>query len=255
MMLAELIHNSKLNKFCSFVKFYNLNKGAKVCGVDLQQDYINFKLYIELLEIPSTEIINEFLEPNAAAEFLKWVPFWDETRKSGLAFGLKVDTSNIHKKYFHIKFKKNFNSLLFDKQFLFLKLLKINAVTLLKGISYEIETDNNFYEKFYVYIKDPLEIKKVLCYKKMLHKLDINEIEELELYATKNSFKVNVINKLDNFTVKQNIWQTIPDNLTHYLKECITILNCNPMYTGITSSGVVSAYFSFTKKDNNILDI
>lgn len=254
-MKDNLIYNPDLNSFCSFIKRNNLNKGARLCGVDLKGAYTNFKLYIELLQIPSNKLVLEFLGPTLGTHFFDWCRYWDDTRKSGLAFGIKVDTNNACKKYFHIKFKKTFDQVLFSSRFAFLRLLKIDINQLFKGISYEITSDKEFTEKFYLYIKDPLSIKKVLCYKQMLYNLDVNEIEELELYGTADSFKINIINQLDNFKVKQDIWQTIPSDLNPQLKEWSSMLNCDPIYTGTTSTGVTSAYFSFTTKRDNILNI
>jgi hypothetical protein len=254
-MLKELIHNFKVTEYCKFITSRELNKGAKVCGVDLKEDFLNFKLYTELLEIPSEEITEEFLGTRLAEEFYKWSSFWDKSRESGLAFGLKLDSNNVSKKYFHVKFKPCFDQVLYKEQFFFLKLLNINVTSLLKGISYEIESGDNFYSKFYVYVKNPIDIKKVLMYKKMLYNLNIDEIDELELYATEKTFKINIVNKTNNFVAKQDVWQTIPDAHKQSLKDCSVVLDCEPTYTGITTAGVVSAYFSFTKKSNNILNL
>lgn len=254
-MLSELIHKSEVATFCSFVKYHKLNQRAKVCGVDLATNYLNFKLYIELLEVPSSNVIGEFLDPALALEFLKWCTFWDKSRCSSLAFGIKIDTNGCFKKYFHVKFSPNFNDVLFPSKFFFLKALRVDLNAALKGISYEIQSDGTFYQKFYVYIKDPREIKRVLAYKNMLYNLDVEEIDELELYATSKSFKVNVINKMDNYKVKQDVWQTIPAHLTSLLQECVEVLDCPPVYTGATSMGIVSVYFSFTTKNNNVLKL
>lgn len=253
-MIKDLINNSYLQEYCQTIKYYGLNNGAKLCGIDVKEDYLNFKLYTELLEVPSTEIIATILGTKFVEDFVNWAQFWDTNRKSSLAFGFKIDTQDIYKKYFHVKFKPDFEKILFETKFLFLKALKINVNSLLKGISYEIISEEKYYVKFYVYVKDPQQIRKVLSYKNMKN-LDINEIEELELYATKDSFKVNVINKLDNFTVKQRVWETIPDKFKQTVKECESVLECSPIYTGITSQDVVSAYFSFTNKPVNILNI
>ena len=254
-MLLRLINKPKVAQFCSFVKNHNLNQRAKVCGIDLKEDYLNFKLYIELLEVPPIDTIEEFLQTDVTSEFLKWSTYWDKTRYSSLAFGIKIDTQENYRKYFHVKFKPCFDQIMFERQFLFLRLLKINITSALKGISYEIDSDNKFYPKFYLYIREAQDIQKVLAYKKMLHNLDVKEIEELELYATETSFKINIINKIYNFKTKQKIEQTIPKELLLSLKECATILDCEPIYTGLTSSGTTSAYFSLTTKQNNILSI
>lgn len=254
-MLLQLINKLEVSEFCLFIKKYNLNQRAKVCGIDLKENYLNFKIYIELLEVPPINVIQEFLESTMALEFLKWSTYWDKTRYSSLAFGIKVDTEGNCKKYFHVKFKPCFDQILFDKQFFFLKLLRIDISSALKGISYEIDEHNNFYPKFYLYIKTPQDILKILAYKKMLHNLDINEIEELELYATENSFKINIINKIYDYKTKQKLEQTIPNKLLNSLKECEIILDCEPIYTGLTSNGTTSAYFSLTTKQNNILSI
>lgn len=254
-MLKSLINKPELLEFCNFIKKFNLNKGAKVVGLDLKENYLNFKTYIELQEIPNSEILTTFLGPNCEEEFKSLIPFWDKKRESGLAFGIKLDSKNNIKKYFHIKFKENLDLIMFKKQFLFLNLLKININSLKKGISYEIYSDSNFYKKFYVYIENPSDIKKVLACKKLLFNLSIEEIEELELYATEETFKINIVNRNDNFLVKQNIWQTIPGKYKTPLLEYSQILEAEPMYTGFTTEDIVSVYFSFTNKENNILNI
>lgn len=254
-MILEIINKPEMIDFCSLIKKHHLNKRAKVIGLDIKEDYLNFKLYTELLNFPEEEIINSFLEQNCAEEFKKYLKMWDPQRESGLAFGLKIDTLNNIKKYFHVKFKQSVDFLLFKNQFLFLNLLKINPLLLNKGISYEISSDLNFYKKFYVYVENPDQIKNVLSYKKKLFNLNIEEIQELEIYATSNKIKINIVNKNDNFLVKQNIWQTVPDKFHSILKEYSKILNSDPMYTGFTSEELLSVYFSFTNKKDNILNI
>jgi hypothetical protein len=254
-MLKPLINKPELLEFCNFIKKFNLNKGAKVVGLDFKEDYLNFKTYIELLEIPNLEIINFFLGSNCSKEFETLLSYWDNKRESGLAFGIKLDSNNNIRKYFHIKFKETLDLIMFKKQFLFLNLLKIDINKLKRGISYEIFSDSEFYKKFYVYIEDPGHIKKVLAYKKLLFNLSIEEIEELELYATDKKFKINIVNRNDNFQVKQNVWQTIPEKYKTSLTEYSQILEAEPMYTGFTTEDIVSVYFSFTNKQNNILNI
>ena len=254
-MIKSLINCLEVKDFCSFIKAHNLAQRAKVCGIDLASNYLNFKLYVELMQVPSNKIIEEFLDSKTTIQFLKWSEYWDSSRYSSLAFGVKIDTNGIFKKYFHVKFKPDFEEVMFANQFFFLKVFGIDLVTALKGISYEILADNSFYEKFYVYIKTPQDIAKVLAYKKMSYNLDLQQIDELELYATKNSLKINIINKMNDFVVEQNVWQTIPEKMQPILKECVQILDAEPIYTGITSAGIVSAYFSFTKKTDNLLNL
>jgi hypothetical protein len=254
-MLEALINKPEMKEFCLFIKNFHLNKRAKVIGLDLKENYLRFKFYTELLKIPDKEILNSFLGPQCAEEFKFYASMWDPQRESGLAFGLKVDSLNIVQKYFHIKFEDNLKILMFEKQFLFLKMLKINPFLLKKGISYEITSDLNFYKKFYVYIYDPNLIKIVLGYKKLLSNLDISQIQELEIYATEKTIKINIVNKNDNFKIKQNVWQSIPEKYKKDLQTYSKVLEAEPMYTGFTSEDVLSVYFSFTNKIDNILGV
>lgn len=255
-MLSDLINKPEVRNFCLFIKNNKLNQKAKMCGVDVASpDYLNFKIYTELLDIPSKKINQEFLGKEIAKDFLYWSNFWDPTRSSGLAFGIKIDTKGVYRKYFHVKFKKDFDKILFENQFFFLKLLKIDVFKALKGISYEILSKDIYFQKFYIYVTNLDEIQRILSYKKMLFKLDPKKIQELELYATETSFKINIINKIDNFNTTQDVYQTIPTQSLPLIKECATILDCEPIYTGKTSLDVTSAYFSFTNKPNNILTL
>lgn len=255
-MIESLIKHHCISDFVSCAKSNLPCDGPrKLCGIDISENRIGFKIYIGLDTVPEPSILSNFYEPEIINEFFKWIKFLDKTRIFCLVLAAKVDNVGFCRKYFHIKFGEEFKEVMFPEQFLFLRLLKINIHSLLKGISYEIKPDNSFYKKFYIYIQDPLEIKKVLNYKKMANGLDIDEIEELEIYATENCFKINIVNKMENSIVKQDIWKTIPSNLKPHLEECAQILDCPPAYTGVTSSGVLSVYFSLTKKTNNILNL
>ena len=251
----QLIQSPKLKDFCNKIKFYNFNKGAKVCGLDLTENYENFKLYIELPFVPSLQILNNFLPNNISEKFLYFSKYWDKNRSSSLALGYKIDNQLEAKDYFHIKFNKEFQEVFYGENLSFLKLLKINPSLLEKGISYEIKSSENYYDKFYVYVKNKEDIAKLISLKFKDVKIDVNEIEELEIYTTPKKYKINIVNKMNNFVVSQNVWQTIPKEYIDKVKEYSSYLGAEPIYSGFTKDKICSVYFSLTNKKENILNI
>lgn len=252
----QLIKHPKVIDFCEKIKKFNLNTKAKGCGLDLKNEYENFKIYIEIPKLVNFEIIETFLGKQITKDFLYYIENWDSERKSGLAFGFKIDNKGNHKNYFHIKLKKEYKDILYKKNLFFLNLLKIPPYDLKKGISYEINHDYTFYKKFYVYIQNKQDIKKIMLYKLKDLKYDLNEIEELEIYATENNYKINVINRMhENFNIKQNVWNCISDSYSGRISEYSSFLKCDPIYTGYTKDGTHSVYFCLTDKPNNILNI
>ena len=87
-MLQKIVNHDTIIKFCSNIKEFNLNKGSKLVGIDLLDDYLNFKLYIELLDVPSEEILSNFLKKDQIPEFINLSKFWDKSLNSSLALGI-----------------------------------------------------------------------------------------------------------------------------------------------------------------------
>lgn len=251
----QLIESSLVKNFCDKIKFWNFNKGAKVCGLDLAEGYENFKLYIELPHIPSINVLNNFLPESLSQKFLHYGQYWDSSRSSSLALGFKIDNSLCFKNYFHIKFKNNFEEILYKENLSFLSLLKINPSSLLKGISYEIKDEKDYYDKFYVYVKDKIDIAKVLSFKFKDYKIDTKEVEELEIYATSEKYKINIVNVMNNFEVKQNVLDSVPERYHSRIKQYSTYLKAEPIYSGFTKDKICSVYFSLTNKQENVLNI
>lgn len=254
-MLSNLINNPIINNFCEKIKKFNLNKKAKLCGVDYgDNDYLNFKLYIELIDVPSKEILLNFLDEYNASRFLYYSKFWNKERESSLALGIKLDSNDKVDLYYHIKFDHIFPDENYLNNFIFLKFLNININSLLKGISVEICKEKKEYIKYYVYVNNPVDIEKILI-SKGYKGFSIKEIKELELYSSKDKFKINIINKIDNFTTKQDIWSTVPSKYIDLIKESSLILDSQPIYNGFTTTNIVSVYYSLTNKPFNILNI
>jgi hypothetical protein len=251
----QLIESQELKDFCNKIKLHNFNQGAKLCGLDLANGYENFKLYIELPHVPSLEVLNEFLPEKFSHSFLHYSKYWDPYRSSSLALGFKIDNSLISKNYFHIKFDKSFKEILYNNNLSFLSLLKIDPTLLEKGISYEIESEEKYYDKFYVYVKNEIDIAKVMSVKFKNTDIKIEEIEELEIYATSKKYKINIVNKMNNFEIKQNVWNSIPEIYHSKVKEYSSYLNSEPVYTGFTKDKICSVYFSLTNKKENVLNI
>jgi hypothetical protein len=253
-LIQQLLKSKDLTKFCDAIKQHALNNGARLCGVDYCHDRVSFKLYVELMSIPDKQCIKQFLSNESATSFVDYCKHWDSSRKSGLAFGIKVDTLGNTRSYYHIKFKQSF---VFDEvysQLVFLKLLGINASMLAKGISAEVDSNNNFVIKHYYYVTDKTHIAKVLSYKKFAIK-DIDLIRELEIYATKTKHKINIIYNDDGFKVDADVWEHIPDKYKKQVTQDIKTLGSDPSYVGRTSDDVLSVYYSLTNKSNNILNI
>lgn len=224
---------------------------TKLGGIDIKDDYLCFKIYIELYTFPTEQIITKYLTSKLITEIQGIQPYWDPARESGLGLGYKIDAAQ-ERRYFHVKFNSKFSGGIPNKNISYLKILGIDFSTLLKGISYEIRTDETFYKKHYFYIKDPPSIKKVLLYHKIGDTLDLSNIEELEMYSTETKTKVNIINNNDNYQIKQNVWTSVPAKYVNTVKQCEEILNSNLLYTGTTSDGVFSSYFCLTKKQYNL---
>lgn len=251
----NILKHPRLKEFCDRIKKYNFNTKAKLCGLDLKDETETFKLYVELTEIPKVKVIEEFLGKIGAEKFLFYSKYWEPARSSGLAFGIKIDNNGGVRNYFHIKFKDNYHDVLHRENLSFLGLLRISLSSLKKGISYEIETEDDYYNKFYVYIHNKEDIKKVLEFKHKDLPANIDEIEELEIYATACKYKINIVNKMYEFNVHQDVWNIIPKNHLERVKEYSTALQAEPVYTGYTKDNICSIYFSLTNKPNNILQL
>lgn len=251
----NLIEHPKIKEFCERIKKYKLNSKAKVCGLDIKDDHETFKVYVELLSIPSIDIAEEFLGKQAAQKFLFYSKHWEPKRSSGLAFGIKVDNKGTIRNYFHIKFKDEYDNVLHKENLSFLGLLRIKLSTLKKGISYEIESENSYYDKYYVYVHDKEEIAKVLNFKHKDLLANLDEIEELEIYSTATKYKINVVNKMYNYKVYQDVWQTIPASCVEQVQKYSILLQTEPVYTGFTKDGICSVYFSLTNKSSNVLTL
>jgi len=252
-MLEKLIYSEGIASFCKKIKHYQFNTGAKVCGLDVGENFLNFKIYIELPSIPDFNTLCSFLPSNEASDFLQYANHWDKSRESSLALGFKIDSNNIAKNYYHIKFTPEYSDDNFNVNFEFLNILKIDINKLKKGISAEIPTSDTSYKKHYVYAHNPMHIEKILAFKNIKCKLE--QVEELEMYTSYNNFKINIVNFDDGFKVKQDVLSVIPNQYHDIIISCSKHLDSEPMYSGVTKNKIYSVYFSLTNKQNNIFAI
>lgn len=253
-MIKKLLQDPTLLEWCKSVSKEN---GAKGCGVDFSSNFFALKVYVGLESVPTN--LADFVDYNTLKEINKLLPYWDKTRESNLCVGYKIDSQGNRRKYFHMKLISKFNQYLYEKELLFLKLCGINLSLLPKGISYEMNVDNPSlsYKKYYFYVKQRSDIHKVLLFKQMASRLNIEDIQELEIYCTENKHKVNIVNNLnEQFLPSQmNTYECVPQEYYSYIKEIEQYLNTQLAYTGKTSDDVYSAYFSLTNKKNNLLNL
>jgi hypothetical protein len=253
-MIQHLIAHAEIINFCKNIKQYELNKNAKVCGVDYSNANTAFKLYVELIQVPSRQCIENFLPDVLIEDFLHYCTSWDSTRKSGLAFGIKIDNCYNTRIYYHVKFNKTYSFKEVSRQLNFLTLLGIKLNDVEKGISVEYDSKNVLMVKHYFYIKNKTHIAKILAYKKWSN-VDLSNIEELEIYATPTKHKINIIHIDEDYKIKCNIWEMIPVRYQEQVKQDSITLSSEPAYVGRTSDDVLSIYYSLTNKQDNILDI
>jgi len=245
-IIEQMISCPSVKQFCKDIHSYNIDNAAKMIGIDIKDAQLKrIKLYTELTEIPNVSVISNMLYPTEIDAFNEYMPWWDSTRASGLAFGVKTDIYNIPTKYFHIKFKPTYTNILYYNQFNFIKYLGIDFNSLLKGISYDNEKS-----KFYLYVNDKRDITRILKYKKIDNNVDVGLIEELEIYATEDSFKINIINNINNYSTKQNIKNIIPKNCLEIVSKIEYLVKSPPIYNGISTNNIYSVYYSLTNKEN-----
>lgn len=212
---------------------------SSMIGFTVKKDYLQFKNYYELKEMPSDEQLTEFLPEIDSFKMVS--QFWDKNVKSSLALGLKLDNSGKETKYFHVKFG-DLSRFVIQPMPAFIKLLEEKKPD--SGISYEY-TDGEVVKKCYLYIINKSDIEKIL----KLSKIEANstDLEHLECYYTDDEFKVNLIyttpqvatpnlGELDEATSKA--YKEVTDFLT---KE-----NKPVWYIGISKKKKVSVYATTT---------
>jgi hypothetical protein len=242
--MIELIKNEKSLAFISYIKkviginYYSLAY-SNLMGFTVYGNDIQFKNYYELKEIPSDEMLSEFLPE---IESFKMVSqFWDNSIKSSLALGLKLDKNET--RYFHVKFGKKTPFVMMPKPPILIGLLEYKHPD--GGISYEY-TKKKVVKKYYLYIEDKNDMEKVLAFTKM--EANVLELECLECYYTDDKdFKVNLIYESPKFT-KPDLGHLGEETNKTYKKVVEFLLEHNKpvWYVGKTKSGKVSVYFTAT---------
>ena len=208
-------------------------------GFTIDGNHLQFKNYYELKEIPSDELLSEFLPEIDSFKMVS--KFWDKSIKSSLAFGLKLDEKET--KYFHVKFGKNTPFIMMPKPPILIGLLENKRPE--SGISYEY-VDDKITKKYYLYITDKNDMSKVLTFTKM--GANVLELEHLECYyMDSKDFKVNLIYESPKFT-KPNLGKLSDETRKTYDKVVKFLLEHNKpiWYVGKTKSGKVSIYFTAT---------
>lgn len=228
---------------------------AKLCGLDFNSEELTFKVYLELNDFPTISILEQFFSVEVSKEIFSYKEFWDPSKCSGLGLGFKISTNGSYRNYFHIKFKSSYNNILYPNKFAFLKILGIDLTLLNCGISFEVPNNKEPYKKFYTYIQSSADIKKVLVTKKINAELDLTQIEELELYASPTTFKVNIINNNDFYQIKQSLWNTVPQKHAEELKGYEKEIGSPLLYTGFTNNDTFSCYFSLTNINPNKINL
>jgi hypothetical protein len=243
MNIKALITNDKSRDFITYIKKviginYYSRSYSNLMGFTIRENYLQFKNYYELKEIPTDELLSEYLPE---IETFKMVSqFWDKNVKSSLALGLKFDDKN-ETRYFHIKFG-SFSRFVIQPKPSFIKILEYKIPN--SGISYEY-TNGVVLKKHYTYIENKNDIAKVLALNKL--KIDPLELEHLECYYTDSDFKVNLIYNKSRI-VKPNLGELNKDTEKTY-KEVVEFLENHKkpiLYVGITKSKKLSLYFTAT---------
>lgn len=271
-MLDQLIKHESIVDFCDAIKFYNLNQYAKLCGVDYFMENTAFKIYVELKEIPTKEQCKRFLQDDKTIElFMQNLSYWKPERESSLAFGIKIDNNFHVRTYFHIKFDENY---LFEDPNVSLltrfKLIGIDFNKKLKGMSVEYNLNTNkLLTKNYYYVTNKIEMLKIVGFENIKKEsFNIDDLEELEIYTTPLMYKINVVKKYMHEDAMNSrhlvipklqepeIYKLIPIDYHEKVKKDSEILEVPPYFVGLTSDKKrISVYFSFTKKENNILGL
>lgn len=242
MNIKELLQSEKSVAFVEYmhrvlgINFYSTIH-SNLMGFTIDGDQIQFKNYYELWEVPSDELLAEFLPEIDSFKML--AQFWDKQVKSSLALGLKL-TETVETKYFHVKFGGLTKCVVMPRPPALVSLLKCKSPP--GGMSYEY-TNGKVARKYYLYIEDHDDMAKVLA----LHKLQINpsDLEHLECYYTDDrDFKVNAI----YLEPPSNI-DCLKEKSTKTCQEAIDfILNHGKKiwYIGMTKSGKLSLYWTTT---------
>lgn len=244
MNIIELIKSPSNLSFVDYMRKvigvnYHSIAYSSMIGFTIKGNYLQFKNYYELKEIPSDEQLAEFLPE---IESFKMVSqFWDKSVKSSLALGLKLDNKGKETKYLHVKFGINSDFVLQPKP-AFIKLLEERRPE--SGLSYEY-TDGNVLKKHYLYITNKNDIEKVL----KLSKIEANplDLEHLECYYTDEDFKVNLIYTTPQSTTpKIGELDEATEKTYNEVIEFLAKENKPVWYVGISKSKKISVYVTTT---------
>lgn len=240
----ELLTDKRNLDFISNMKkilgdnFYNPSF-SNLLGFTIQGDYLQFKSYYELKDVPTTEQLLTCLPE--ADSFLKEAVLWDRSLKSSLALGLKIDENSIVQ-YFHVKYGKNSPEV---KHLPFISVLEDKK--LLGGISYEYK--NGVVEKKnYLYVTNKNDMKKLLIIKRI--DADAEKLEQIECYYTDDDFKINLVyDQPTDAKIDPIISKLDRKTIDRYKSVLLFLIGCDKpiWYVGVTNSKKLSVYFTVTR--------
>lgn len=228
------------------INFYS-TAYSNLMGFSISGSQFQFKNYYELKEIPSDELLAEYLPE--IESFKMVTQFWDKTLKFGLVLGNKIDGVN-ETRYFHVKFGGLTKFVMMPKPPALMVLLKNKHPN--AGMSYEY-TNGVLTKKYYLYIEDFDDMSKIL--KLYNIKEEPSELEHLECYYTVDGdFKVNLI-YLRNPLSLPEMAHLDPETRTTYAKIAQFLFDYKRLiwYIGVTKSQKFSVYFT-TTDDKDFID-
>ena len=262
-MIEKLLEHQSLQKWTSKIKYFGLNNSsnqAKLCGIDLYKDYVRLKAYIELFDLPEENVLLDFFPKTVVTDLQHLYQYKDPTLGFSFGLGFKIDNNGKEENYLHLKLLPTCQDHLRDtfpklkSMLINFKILGINSHVLHKGISYECST-SNINKKIYFYIKDPLQIKKILLSKKLYQNLDISYIDHLEMYSCLHTNKINIVNNNDYYIIRQDAWLVVPEHYKQNLKRCESLFKSDLLYTGFREDNIFSAYYSLSNIKDNIFGL
>lgn len=244
MNIKELIKSEKSVAFVEYMKkviginFYS-QAYSNLMGFTINGERIQFKNYYELKEIPSDELLAEFLPEIESFKLL--AQFWDKTLKSSLALGLKLDEKET--RYFHVKFGGLTKFVIMPRPPALISILQERNPN--AGMSYEY-CEGKVVKKYYLYIENKNDIAKVLAVNKI--KAEPSDLEQLECYYTDDKdFKVNLIYVRPPLSSPE-LAGLDKETRASYEEAAKFLLACKKpvWYIGVTKSLKVSIYWTTT---------
>jgi len=255
--IEKLMFHRDIVKFVqksSMLKVGNDQRGmARLISFNISNDIDMFKYYYELDEIPSDEMILNFLPYKE--EFLEYTKFWNPKEYSSLAFGKKV-TNNNSLDYFHVKFDPERKIYLKFKEFECPKLISRNYnINTQTGVSFEYEKNKKI-KKNYFYFYTPVD--KIYINKHFkLNIENLNLIDHFE-YTEFEDLNKNKVIAVYNNTGFKNCYDVLRDmnndRVNIVLDYFIEKYSLYPVLFGqYKKDNTVAIYWSLTHKERDFI--